>query len=156
MSVRHRYWKITSDEMEKADFDPVKVLNWEIKGVHEPEEDAIFVGVFQYRNGTPWDYDSIKGITMYHNNVKKDTVNEAIKFLKDKFGGEQKEKGERIFLVGSKEFYSAKEIGGLAKQLEAKFALKASISIEFADISEEERKKSGLADAKLLPIPGKH
>jgi hypothetical protein len=142
--------------MEKADFDPVKVLNWEIKGVQEPEEDAIFIGVFTYKNGTPWDYDSIKGITLYHNNVKKDIVNEAVKFLKDKFGGEQKEKGERIFLAGSKEIYSPKEIGGLAKQLESKFSLKATISIEFADISEEERKKSGLADAKLLPIPGKH
>ena len=105
---------------------------------------------------TPWDYDSIKGIVMYHNNIKKDTVSESIKFVKDNFGGEQKEKGERVFLVGSKEIYSAKDIGRLAKQLEAKFSLKAYISIEFADISEEERKKSGLADAKLLPIPGKH
>ena len=142
--------------MEKAEFDPAKVLNWEIKGIKEPEEDAIFVGVFQYRDGTPRDYDSIKGITMYHNNVKKDTVSEVVKFLKEKYGGDQAEKGERIFLAGSKEIYSGKEIGDLAKQLESKFALKAIISIEFADISEEERKKSGLADAKLLPIPGKH
>ncbi|MFM7861327.1 MAG: hypothetical protein ACKO7Y_01055 [Candidatus Nitrosotenuis sp.] len=156
MTIRHRYWKITSDEMEKADFDPTKVLNWEIKGIKEPEEDAIFIGVFLYKHGTPRDYDSIKGITMYHNNVKKDTVDEVVKFLKDKFGGEHAEKGERIFLTGSKEIYTSKEIGSLAKQLESKFALKAIISIEFADISEEERKKSGLADAKLLPIPGKH
>ena len=83
-------------------------------------------------------------------------VNEVVKFLKDKYGGDQKEKAERIFLVGSKEIYSPKEIGALAKQLESKFELKAVISIEFGDISEEERKKSGLADAKLLPIPGKH
>jgi hypothetical protein len=142
--------------MEKANFDPSKVLNWEIKGVKEPEDQAIFVGVFMYKHGTPRDYDSIKGMTMYHNNLKKETVNEIIKFLKDKFGGEQAEKGERIFLVGSKEFYTGKEIGGLAKQLESKFALNAIISIEFEDISEEERKNSGLADAKLLPIPGKH
>ena len=131
-------------------------MNWEIKGVQEPEEDAKFIGVFQYRNGAPWDYDSIKGIVMYHNNIKKETVGESVKFIKDKFGGEQKEKGERVFLVGSKELYSAKDIGALAKQLESKFTLKAYISIEFDDISEEERKKSGLADAKLLPIPGKH
>ena len=52
--------------------------------------------------------------------------------------------------------YTGKEIGNLAKLLESKFALKAIISIEFEDISEEERKNSGLADAKLLPIPGKH
>ena len=56
----------------------------------------------------------------------------------------------------SKEIYTGKEIGNLAKLLESKFALKAIISIEFEDISEEERKNSGLADAKLLPIPGKH
>lgn len=156
MATRHRYWKITSDEMEKADYDPAKVLNWEIKGIKDPEEDAIFIGVFTYKNGTPLDYESVKGITMYHNNVKKETVNEVTKFLKDKFGGEQKEKGDRIFFVGSKEIYSAKEIGELAKQLEAKFTLKTVISIEFENITEEERKKSGLADAKLLPIPGKH
>ena len=156
LTVRHRYWKITSDEMEKADFDPAKVLNWEIKGIKEPEDQEIFVGVFMYKNGTPWDYDSIKGITMYHNNLKKEMVNEVVKFLKDKYGGDQKEKSERIFLVGSKEIYSPKEIGALAKQLESKFDLKAVISIEFGDISEDERKKSGLADAKLLPIPGKH
>ncbi len=156
MSIRHRYWKITSDEISKAEFDPNKVINWEIKGIKEPEDDAIFVGVFLYRKGTPRDYEEVKGITMYHNNVKKDTVNEIVKFLKDKFGGDQKEKGERIFLEGSKEIYSGKEIGGLAKELESKFKLNAVISIEFADITEEERKKSGLADAKLLPIPGNH
>lgn len=156
MGIRHRYWKITSDEISKADFDPNKVLNWEIKGVKEPEEDAIFVGVFQYKNGTPRDYDSIKGITMYHNNVKKDEVHSVVKFLKDKFGGDQKEKGERFFLEGSKEIYSGKDIGALAKELESKFKMTAIISIEFDNITEEERKKSGLADAKLLPIPGKH
>ena len=156
MATRHRYWKITSDEMSKADFDPGKVLNWEIKGIKEPEEDAIFVGVFLYRKGTPRDYDSIKGITMYHNNVKKDEVHNVVKFLKDKFGGSQSEKGERFFLEGSKEIYSGKEIGALAKEMESKFKLNAVISIEFEDITEEERKKSGLADAKLLPIPGKH
>jgi len=156
MATRHRYWKITSDEMEKAEFDSNKVLNWEIKGIKEPEDQAIFVGVFMYKHGTPRDYDSIKGLTLYHNNLKKETVGEIVKFLKDKYGGDQTEKGERIFLVGSKEIYTGKEIGNLAKLLESKFALKAIISIEFEDISEEERKNSGLADAKLLPIPGKH
>lgn len=156
MGVRHRYWKITSDEISKAEFDPGKVLNWEIKGIKEPEDDAIFVGVFLYKKGTPRDYEEVKGITMYHNNVKKDQLNEIVKFVKDRFGGDQKEKGERIFLEGSKEIYTGKEIGALAKELESRFKLNAIISIEFDDITEEERKKSGLADAKLLPIPGKH
>lgn len=153
---RHRYWKLTADEISKATYDQNKVLNWEIKGVKEPEDQAIFIGVFLYRNGTPIDYTPTKGIVFYHNNVEKPEVDEVTKFLKDRFGGEHKEKGSRIFLVGSKEIYSGQDIGRLAKEMESKFKLKATISIEFQDITEEERKKSGLADAKLLPIPGKH
>ncbi|HET8719729.1 MAG TPA: hypothetical protein VFM64_01900 [Candidatus Nitrosotenuis sp.] len=153
---RHRYWKITADEMSKADYDVAKVLNWEIKGVREPEDQAIFIGVFMYRNGTPLDYAMIKGVTSYFNNVDKREIDEVVKFLKNKFGGEEKHKGERVFLEGSKEIYSGSEIGGLAKELESKFRLKAIISVEFQNITEEERKKSGLADAKLLPIPGKN
>lgn len=153
---RHRYWKITADEISKASYDQNKVLNWEIKGVKEPEDQAIFIGVFLYRHGTPMDYTPVKGIVFYHNNVEKSEVDEVTKFLKGKFGGEPKEKSSRIFLEGSKEIYSGEEIGKLAMEMESKFKLKAIISIEFQDITEEERKKSGLADAKLLPIPGKH
>lgn len=152
---RHRYWKLTADDISKADYDPSKVLNWEIKGIKEPEDQAIFIGVFLYREGTPFEYNPIKGVVFYYNNVKKNEVDEVTKFLKDKVGGIEKEKGSRIFLEGSKEIYSGREIGQLARDLEAKFKLKAVISIEFQDITEEERKKSGLADAKLLPIPGK-
>lgn len=152
--TRHRYWKLTSEEVSKAEYDQSKVLNWEIKGIKEPEDDAIFVGVFLYRDGTPEGYASVKGITLYHNNLKKPEVDEIVKFLKGRFGGDQKEKSSRIFLQDSKEIYSGSEVGQLAKDLESKFNLKAIISIEFKDISEEERKKSGFADAKLLPIPG--
>jgi hypothetical protein len=140
--------------MIKANYDPNKVLNWEIKGIRAPEDQAIFIGVFLYRNGTPYDYESIKGISFYYNNVKRSEVGEVTKFLKDKFGGIEKEKGERVILQGSREIYTGKDVGQLAKELEARFGLKAVISIEFKDISEEERRKSGLADAKLLPIPG--
>ncbi|HWP78208.1 MAG: hypothetical protein AB1299_07400 [Thermoproteota archaeon] len=153
---RYRYWKITADEISKASYDQNKVLNWEIKGIKEPEDQAIFIGVFLYRYGTPMDYTPIKGIAFYHNNVEKSEVDEVTKFLKGKFGGESKEKNSRVFLEGSKEIYSGEEIGKLAKEMESKFKLRATISIEFQDITEEERKKSGLADAKLLPIPGKH
>jgi hypothetical protein len=153
---RHRYWKLTADEISKADYDQNKVLNWEIKGVREPEDQAIFIGVFMYRNGTPHDYEMIKGVVFYYNNVQKNDVEQVTKFLKDKFGGTERHKGERIFLADSKEIYSGKDLGQLAKDLETKFKLKAIISIEFQDITEEERKKSGLADAKLLPIPGKN
>jgi hypothetical protein len=88
--------------------------------------------------------------------VTKNEVGEVTKFLKDKFGGTEKEKGDRMFLVDSKEIYGGKEIGQLAKDLEARFKIKTIISIEFQNLAEEERKKSGLADAKLLPIPGKN
>jgi hypothetical protein len=153
---RHRYWKLTADEISKADYDQNKVLNWEIKGIREPEDKAIFIGVFLYRFGTPIDYTPTKGIVFYYNNVTKNDVSEVAKFLKDRFGGTEKEKGERVFLVDSKEIYAGKDIGQLAKDLEDRFKLKSVISIEFQGITEEERKKSGLADAKLLPIPGKN
>lgn len=154
--TRHRYWKLTADEMIKAEYEPNKVLNWEIKGTKEPESEAMFIGVFLYRNGAPIDYTPTKGIAFYHNNIKKNEVGEVTKFLKDKFGGDVKEKGSRVFLVDSKEIYSGKDIGQLAKELESRFKIKAVISIEFQGITEEERKKSGLADSKLLPIPGKN
>lgn len=153
---RYRYWKLTADEISNAIYDENKVLNWEIKGVKEPEDQAIFIGVFLYRRGTPMDYTPIKGIAFYHNNVEKAQVDQVTKFLKDKFGGSVKEKGSRVFFDGSKEIYSGAEIGKLARQMESSFKLKTSISIEFENITEEERKKSGLSDAKLLPIPGRH
>jgi len=153
---RYRYWKLTADEIANSQYDASKVLNWEIKGVKEPEEDAIFIGVFLYRNGTPLGYESVKGMALYHNNVKKDEVSEVTKMIKDKFGGSDKQKGDRVLFEGSKEIYSGSEVGQLAKELESKFNLKAVISIEFKEFSEDERKKSGLADAKLLPIPGKN
>ena len=154
--TRHRYWKITPDDIQKYDYDQSKVINWEIKGTKEPEEDARFIGVFLYKRGAPIDYASTKGIVFYHNNILKKEVDEVTKFIKDKFGGAIIDKGIRIFLEGSKEIYSGKEIGQLAKDLESKFNLKATISIEFESLTEEERKKSGLPDAKLLPIPGNH
>ncbi|WP_268542554.1 hypothetical protein [Candidatus Nitrosotenuis cloacae] len=153
---RYRYWKLTADEIASSQYDPSKVLNWEIKGIKEPEDEAIFIGVFLYRNGTPLGYESVKGMAFYHNNVKKDEVSEVTKMIKDKFGGSDKQKGDRVLFEGSKEIYSGKEIGQLAKDLESKFNLRAVISIEFKEFSEEERKASGLADAKLLPIPGKN
>ncbi len=154
--MRYRYWKLTADEVSKSIYDQNRVLNWEIKGARQPEDSAVFVGVFLYRRGTPLDYTQIKGIVFYHNNVEKSEVSQVTRFLREKFGGSEIEKGSRIFLEGSREIYSGKDIGQLAKELETRFHLKATISIEFEGIGEEERRKSGLADAKLLPIPGKH
>jgi len=152
---RMRYWKLTIEEVEKLSYDESKVLNWEIKCTREPEEEAKFVGVFLYKNGTPKDYEAVKGITYYYNNIERSELPGITKLLKNKFGGKHTEKGERIFLEGSKEIYSGKEIAELAQELESKLNAKAVITIEFQDISEQEQKDSGLPEAKLLPIPTK-
>ena len=152
---RMRYWKLTIEEVEKLSYNESKVLNWEIKCTREPEEKAKFVGVFLYKNGTPKDYEAVKGITYYHNNIELNELPEITNYLKKKFGGKVIEKGERVFLEGSKEIYSGKEIADLAQELESMLNAKAIITIEFQDISEQEQKDAGLPEAKLLPIPSK-
>lgn len=153
--VRARYWKLTPDEVEKFSYNQDKLLNWDMKCVREPEEDANFIGVFMYRNGTPYDYTPIKGISYYYNNIDRKELPSITGFLKGKFGGKEVEKGERIILKESKEIYSPKDIASLAKEMENKFKTKATITLEFQDITPEEQKAGGLPDAKLLPIPGK-
>ena len=44
--ARARYWKLTADEVSEFRYNEDKLLNWDIKCVREPEESAIFVGVF--------------------------------------------------------------------------------------------------------------
>ena len=153
--VRVRYWKLTSDEVKKLTHDTDKILNWEIKGVKEPEVDAKFIGIFLYRNGTPYDYDTISGIVYYHNNIDRKELPDITKFLKNRFGGEVVEKGDRIFLKNSKEIYTGKEIGELAEVCDAEFNTKSVISIELTDATQEELKEWGYPASKLLPIPGK-
>lgn len=152
---KQRYWKITPDEIEKFVYNEEKLLNWEIKCTREPEDEARFIGVFLYRNGTPYDYESVKGITYFHNNIPRSELPSITKFLQDKFNGKEMEKGERIFLKGSQEIYSGKEISSLAREMETKFNSKAVITLEFQDLSQEEMKEGGLPESKLLPIPGK-
>lgn len=151
--MRTRYWKLTPEELEQINYPEDKVLNWEIKCTREPEEEAQFIGVFLYRRGTPHDYEQIKGIVYYYNNIDRKEIPNITKFLKNKFGGSEIEKGERIFLKNSKEIYSGKDLGALAKELETQFNTKAIITIEFEDFTLEEQKEAGLPEAKLLPIP---
>ena len=153
--TRFRYWKLTSDEVKKLTHNPDKILNWEIKGIRKPENDAKFIGVFLYRNGTPYDYEAVKGIVYYHNNIDRNELPSITKFLKKRFGGEEIEKGERIFLKNSKEIYSGKEIGELAEEWDAKFNTESVISIELSDVTQNDLKEWGYPDSKLLPIPGK-
>ncbi len=152
---RSRYWKLTSDEIETFTYNESKLLNWEIKAIREPDEENIFIGVFLFRNGTPFDYESIKGITYYYNNIQMSELSNITKFLKNKFGGKEMKKGERIFLSGSKVIYSGKEIGSLAKEFDSKFNTKSIITLEFENLTDDERQESGLPDSKLLPIASK-
>ena len=153
--VRSRYWKLTADEVEKLTHDPDKILNWEIKGVRKPEEEAKFIGVFIYHKGTPLGYEIKKGIVYYHNNIDIKEIPEITKFLEERYGGEKIEKGERIFLDGSKEIYAGKDIAELARALDERFDTTSAISIELEDVTQEQLKEWGYPDAKLLPIPGK-
>jgi len=153
--TRMRYWKITVDEMDNLNYDESKLLNWEIKCIREPEEEAHFIGVFMYRNGTAYDYESVKGICYFYNNIDREELPKITKFLQEKYEGKQLEKGERILLKDSKEIYSSKDIGGLAKEMESKFNTKAVISLEFDGLSQEQLKEAGMPEAKLLPIPSK-
>ena len=153
--TRFRYWKLTSDEVKKLTHDPDKILNWEIKGIRKPENDAKFIGLFLYRNGTPYGYDAINGIVCYHNNIDRNELSDITKFLKERFGGEEIEKGERIFLKNSKEIYTGKEIGELAEEFDAKFNIESDISIELADVTQDELNEWSYPNSKLLPIPGK-
>ena len=153
--TRFRYWKLTSDEVKKLTHNPDKILNWDIKCIRKPDSDAKFIGVFLYGNGTPYDYNSVNGIVYYHNNIDRNELPNITKFLKKKFGGDETEKGDRIFLKNSKEIYTGKEIGELAEECDAKFNTKSVISIELSDVTQDELKEWGFPDAKLLPIPSK-
>jgi len=152
---RSRYWKLTADEVEKLTHDPDKILNWEIKGIRKPEEEAKFIGVFTYRKGTPLDYEMKKGIVYYHNNIDRKEIPEITKFLAERYGGDKIEKGERIFLDGSKEIYAGKDIAELARALDERFDTTSVVSIELENVTQEQLKEWGYPASKLLPIPGK-
>ena len=153
--TRMRYWKLTSDEMVDLNYDESKLLNWEIKCIREPEDEAHFIGVFMYRDGTAYDYESVKGICYFYNNIDRKELPEITKFLQGKYNGKQLEKGERVLLKDSKEIYASQDIGGLAKEMESKFNTKAVISLEFDGLSQEQLKEARMPEAKLLPIPSK-
>ena len=148
-----RYWKLTYGDVEKLTYDSSKILNWEIKCIREPEDEAKFIGVFLYRNGTPHDYESKKGIVYYHNNIDRNELPAITKFLKNKFNGNIVEKSERIFIEGSKEIYEPRDIASLAKELEGELNANPVISMELDDTTQEELKEWGFPEAKLLPIP---
>ena len=150
---KFRYWKLTYDDVEPLTYDPDKILNWEIKCVREPEDENKFIGVFLYRNGTPHDYESKKGIVYYYNNIERKELPSITTFLKNRFNGNVVEKGERIFLEGSTEIYDPKDIANLAKDLERELKASPVISMDLHDTTQEQLKEWGFPEAKLLPIP---
>lgn len=150
---RSRYWKLEAGEMHALTYDQSKLLNWEIKCIRQPEDEARFIGVFMYRNGTPYDYEEVKGICYYYNNISRNELPAITSFLQKRFGGKQMEKGERILLSGSKEIYAPSDIGRLASDMESEFGARAVISLEFEGPTQDELKEAGLPEAKLLPIP---
>ena len=150
---KFRYWKLTFDEIEKLTYNPDKVLNWDIKCIREPEDNAEFFGVFLYRNGTPFDYEAKKGIVYYHNNIDRNELPTITQFLKKRFGGDVKEKGERIFLFDSNEFYDSSNIAKLARELNEEMNVRPIITMEMYDTTQDQLKEWGFPEAKLLPIP---
>ena len=84
--ARSRYWKITPDEMDGfSAYDESKLLNWEIKCIREPEDEAHFIGVFMYRHGTAYDYESVKGICYFYNNIDRKELPKITGFLQGKY-----------------------------------------------------------------------
>lgn len=152
---RLRYWKLSAGELAGLSYPADRILNWDIKCVRPPDENAAFVGVFMYRNGTPFDYEAVRGIAYYHNNIPRAELPSITRFLKRRFGGRDEEKGERIFLRGSDEIYEAADIAALARSLEAELGATATITLEFGGMTEDEARRTGLPEAKLLPIPTK-
>ena len=150
---RSRYWKLEPSDMDGLKYDESKLLNWEIKCTKQPEEEARFIGVFMYRNGTPYDYEVIKGVCYYYNNISRDNLPAFTTFLQKRFGGKAMEKGERILLSGSTEIYAPSEIRDLASALASEFDLTPIISLEFEGPTQDELKEAGLPETKLLPIP---
>ncbi len=152
--TRERYWKLTINDLEESNYNPNKVLSWDIKWIIKPEEEARFIGIFIYRNGTPYNYESIKGITYYHNNVSDDILGYINKLLKNKYGGNELKQGTRVFLKNSREIYSANEIVELSRELEQKLDSTIVITIEFHNMDKDEKLSCKLPENKLLPITG--
>ncbi|MXX21292.1 MAG: hypothetical protein F4Y82_01485 [Cenarchaeum sp. SB0665_bin_23] len=153
--ARARYWKMTPAEVAELSYDEKFLLNWDIKCTRQPEEDAIFIGVFMYRHGTPLDYTPIKGIVFYHNHIPNNEIPRITRHLRDRYGGKETKKGDRVFLADSKQFYDPVGISSLALSMEKTFDTKTVITLEFEGMSQEEMRDAGLPDSKLLPIPGK-
>ncbi len=153
--ARARYWKMTPDDMDNLTYDPGKLLNWDIKCVRMPEDEAIFIGIFTYRHGTPLDYTPVHGLVYYHNHISSKELPKITRHLRERYGGKETVKGDRVFLADSKVFFDPAGIAELARSMAETFDTVPTITLEFEGMSQDDMRAAGLPDSKLLPIPGK-
>jgi hypothetical protein len=153
LSMRIRYWHLTTEDMFLAKYPLEWANHWEIKCLQGEYE---HFGVFWFRYGTPYDKEPIHGLVVYYNDIPKSKVDELIDMLHSNFGGEILRRQTRVFLNGSKEFTNPQEIAKLAINISERFKGPVEISIEFEEISKDDRKEDiiSLPPSKLLEIPG--
>ena len=65
--TRLRYWKLSAGDLAALSYPEDRILNWDIKCVRPPEDEARFVGVFMYRDGTPLE---VCGVHSWHNGTR--------------------------------------------------------------------------------------
>lgn len=153
MVDRQRYWKLEPDEVAKFGYNESKMLNWDIKCTKE--DGVSFVGAFAYRNGIPVEYESVKGVGFYHNQIDDKQRDAVSEMLKKKFGGSVENiSSNRTLLRESNAPYSGKDVGELALELESLIDGHSVITLEFEGLTQDEQDSSGLPSTKLLPIPG--
>lgn len=152
MADRQRYWKLVADEVAGLEYTEAKLLNWDIRC--SMGDGSSLVGVFAYRHGTPVGYDSVRGVSFYHNHADDGVRKRVTSELKSRYGGRPEEHSERVILRGSEVPYAGPEIASLARALESALGAEAVITLEFEGLTQDEQEAAGLPPSKLLPIVG--
>lgn len=152
MADRQRYWKLGADEVAGLAYAEEKLLNWDVRC--SMDDGSSLVGVFAYRHGTPVGYESVRGVSYYHNHVDAEARKRVTSELRSRYGGRPEEHSDRVILRGSEVPYSGAEIGSLARALESALGAEAVVTLEFEGLTQDEQEAAGLPPAKLLPIVG--
>jgi hypothetical protein len=152
-NVRIRYWRLTVEDLSLATYPSERVNHWEIKCLQGEYE---HFGVYWFRYGTPYDKEPVHGLAIYYNDIAQNKVDELTRMLHSNFGGEILRRQARVFLNGSKEFADPRELAKLAGDISARFKGPVEITLEFEEISEDDRQENliNLPPSKLLEIPG--
>ncbi|MCY4253064.1 MAG: hypothetical protein OXD41_07200 [Thaumarchaeota archaeon] len=152
MGDRQRYWKLGAGEVEGLSYAEAKLINWDVRC--SMGDGSALVGVFAYRHGTPVGYESVSGVSYYHNHVDDDARKRVTAELRSRYGGKPEEHSERVILRGSEVPYSGAGIASLARALESMLGAEAVIPLAFAGLTQDEQAAAGLPPSKLLPIVG--